>query len=157
MLIVKTFSLNFFQYLFLAVLGLCTRRGLFSSCSKQGGGGVNSSLWCMGFSLRWLLTLGSTGSRQIAFRRGSSRALGHGLGCSMACGFFPDQGWNPCFLPWQSDSYSLCHKGSPNLGKRKVHFFWVVVGMTLCDPSCVYGQKRLLPSHIYALLCHMIS
>ena len=24
--------------------------------------------------------------------------------CPMACGIFPDQGWNPCPLHWQEDS-----------------------------------------------------
>ena len=61
----------------------------------RGDWGVNSSLWCTGFSLRWLLTLRSTGCRQAAFRSCSSRALEHGLSCSRACGFFPDQGSNP--------------------------------------------------------------
>ena len=36
-------------------------------------------------------------------------------------------------------------------------FFWVALVMTLCDPSCVYVQKRLFPSHTQALLSHMIS
>ena len=36
----------------------------FSSCGEWGG---YSSLWCMGFSLRWLLLLRSTGSRCTVF------------------------------------------------------------------------------------------
>ena len=49
------------MYLFLAALGLhcCTRA--FSSCGEGG----YSSLWCAGFSLRWLLLLRSTGSRHV--------------------------------------------------------------------------------------------
>ena len=30
--------------------------------------------------------------------------MAHGLSCSSACRIFPDQGWNPCPLPWQKDS-----------------------------------------------------
>ena len=47
-------------------------------------------------------------------------ALGaHGLSCSLACGIFPDQEWNPCPLHWQEDSLPL---GPP--GKlSKVVFF----------------------------------
>ena len=31
----------------------------------------------------------------------------------MACGIFPDQGWNPNPLHWQADSHPLCHQASP--------------------------------------------
>ena len=33
----------------------------------------------------------------------------------MACGIFPDQGWNPCPLNWQADSLLLDYQGSPQL------------------------------------------
>ena len=39
--------------------------------------------------------------------------MGHGLSCSEAGGILPDQGWNPCPLHWQVDSYPLYHQGSP--------------------------------------------
>ena len=75
---------NFF--LFLAALGLhcCTKA--FSSCAAQASP-------CGGFSLR------STGSRCTG-----SVVVAHGLCCSVACGIFLDQGWNPCPLQWQADS-----------------------------------------------------
>ena len=34
----------------------------------------------------------------------ASRALGHGLSCSTACGIFLDQGSDLCPLHWQADS-----------------------------------------------------
>ena len=37
--------------------------------------GGYSSLWCAGFSLRWLLLLRSTGSRRAGFNSCSSQAL----------------------------------------------------------------------------------
>ena len=37
--------------------------------------GGYSSLWCVGFSLRWLLLLWSTGSRHAGFSSRGSRAL----------------------------------------------------------------------------------
>ena len=46
-------------------------RGL-SLVAASGG---YSSLWCMGFSLRWLLLLRSTGSRHTGFSSCGSRAL----------------------------------------------------------------------------------
>ena len=51
-----------------------------------------SPLQCEGFSLWWLLFLHSTDSRA------------HGLSCPAACGIFPGQGLNLCFLHWQANS-----------------------------------------------------
>jgi len=34
-----------------------------------------------------------------------SIVVAHTLGCSTACGIFPDQGLNPCLLHWQADFY----------------------------------------------------
>ena len=50
--------------LFLAVLGLrcCTRA--FFSCSERG---LLFIVWCVGFSLTWLLLLRSMGSRHVGF------------------------------------------------------------------------------------------
>ena len=50
-------------YLFLAALGLRCCMWAFSSCGERG----YSSLQCMGFSLRWLLLLRSTGTRCAGF------------------------------------------------------------------------------------------
>ena len=50
-------SFFFFLYLFLAALGLCCCTWAFSSCSERG----YSSLWCTGFSLRWLLFVAEHG------------------------------------------------------------------------------------------------
>ena len=66
-----------------------------------------SSLWCTGFSLRWLLLLQSTGPRcvgSIVVARGilsaGSVVVVQRLSCSVACGIFLDQGSNPCPLHW---------------------------------------------------------
>ena len=61
----------YFIYLFLAALGLCCCTWAFSSCSHSGG---YSSLWCVGFSLRWLLLLRSTGTRREGFSSCGARA-----------------------------------------------------------------------------------
>ena len=102
------FILNLFYlfiYLFLAVLGLRFVRGL-SLVAASGG---HSSSRCAGLSLSRPLLLRGTGSR-----RAGSAAVAHGPSCSVACGIFPDQGWNPCLLHWQADSQPLCHQGSPS-------------------------------------------
>ena len=82
---------NFFwlHWVFVAVYWL-------SLVAASGG---YSSLWCTGFSLRWLLLLWTTGSRHTG-----SVVVAHGPSCSTACGIFPDQGSNPCPLHWQADS-----------------------------------------------------
>ena len=64
-----------YLFLFLAVLGLCCCARAFSSCGELG----YSLLWCMGFSLRWLLLLWSTGSRRVGFGSCGSRVLEHRL------------------------------------------------------------------------------
>ena len=73
--------------------------------------GGYSSLWCVGFSLQWLLLLRNMGSRRagsVVVTRGlqstGSVAVAHGLSCSAACGILPDQGSNACPLHWQADS-----------------------------------------------------
>ena len=50
-------------YLFLVTLGLCCCTQAFFSCSERG----DSSLWCTGFSLWWLLLLWGTCSRCVGF------------------------------------------------------------------------------------------
>ena len=52
-----------------------------------------------------ILRLQGTGSIVVA----------RGLSCLSACGIFPDQGLNPCLLPWQVGSLPLSHQGSPNV------------------------------------------
>ena len=59
-------------------------------------------LWCAG-SVVVARGLWSAGSVVVV----------HGLRCSAVCGIFPDQGSNPCPLPWQTDSQPLRHQGSP--------------------------------------------
>ena len=39
--------------------------------------------------------------------------MAHRLGCSVACGIFPAQGWNLYLLHWQVNSLPLSHQGSP--------------------------------------------
>ena len=56
-------------------------------------------LRCTGFSLRWLLSLQSMGSRHV----GSAVAV-RVFRCPTACGIFPGHRLNPCPLHWQVDS-----------------------------------------------------
>ena len=60
----------YYYLLFLAVLGLHCCTQAFFSCGSRG----YSSLWCSGFSLRWLLLFRSTGSRRVGFISCSTRA-----------------------------------------------------------------------------------
>ena len=80
--------IHLFNFIFfLAALGLHCCTQIFSICRKLG----LLQLWCMGFSLCWLLLLPSTVSRAY-----SSVVVAHRLSCSVACGIVPDQGLNQC-------------------------------------------------------------
>ena len=72
-------------------------------------------LQCTGVSLQWLLLLQIMASRLTATVTGARRfnSCGAELGCSSACGIFPNQGLNPCPQGWQADLYTLYHQGSP--------------------------------------------
>ena len=40
---------------------------------------------------------------------GGSVVVAHRLSCSTACGIFPNHGWSPCPLNWQSDTTREVH------------------------------------------------
>ena len=88
------FSFVKFIY-FSAGLGLCCRRRAFSSC-------------CAGLLIAVHATL--SGSR--------AQDQGWYTGCvaPLACGIFPVQRSHPYLLPWQANSLSPSHQGSPALG-----------------------------------------
>ena len=99
-----------FHYLVLASAGSSLLPGFLSRCDE----------WGHLFIAVWILLLQGIDSRAHRLSSHSSRALGHkrrivehGLSCSVACGIFPDQGWKPCFLRWQSDSLPPLPPGKP--------------------------------------------
>ena len=56
---------------------------------------------CTGFSQQWFLLLSTTDSRVLGLQYlwfPGSRAQAHRLSCSLACGIFLDQRFNPCPL-----------------------------------------------------------
>ena len=97
-----------FIYLFLAVLGLCCWMQAFSSCDRLELHSSMQASHCGGFSCCSARALGCTG-----FSSWGSVVVAHRLSCPMACGIFPDQGWDPRPLHWQVDSWPLDHLGSP--------------------------------------------
>ena len=78
---------------------LCSSYRLFSSCSSA------RSSHCGGFSRCGTWAVGTRAFIVVAQRHI----------CPLACGFLLDQGWNPCSLHWQMDSYPLYHWGSPKM------------------------------------------
>ena len=67
---------------------------------------------------------------------------GHGLSCSMASGFFLDQGLNPCLLYWQVDSLPLSHQGS-----------WIIIHW---GPDIMPSALRVLsPLTLTVWYCHL--
>ena len=101
-------TLFFFLRLFLFYFWLCwifvAARGLSLVAGSRSSSLV---LNCGGFELWWLL-LGSTGPKHVG-----SVVVAYGLGCSMACETFPDEGWKPCPLHCKADSQPLDPQGSP--------------------------------------------
>ena len=67
----------------------------------------------------------------------ASAVVAHGLSCAMTGGIFPDQGSNPCHLPWQTGSQPLDHQGSSRL-------------RFLNKESGVLGQSRNLISERFS-------
>ena len=72
------FSIYFYLILFVY---FCLYWVFVAACglSLVAENGGYSSLWCAGFSLRWLLLLRSTGSRHAGVSSCGSRALEHRL------------------------------------------------------------------------------
>ena len=99
----------FFKSIYLFIyLWLCWVFVSVQGLSLVAVSGGHSSSQCAGLSLSRSLLLRSTGSR-----RAGSVVVAHRSSCSVACGIFLDQGWNPCPLHWQADSQPLRHQGSP--------------------------------------------
>ena len=85
---------------------------------QQAGAALQLSVWasnCSGFSCCGTPALGpwASGAAAVRLQSTGSVMLAHGLGCSEACGIFPDQGLHPCLLHWLVDSLPLSHQGSP--------------------------------------------
>ena len=116
-------------------------QGLLSSCGAQASRG--SSLSCCEARARGCAGFSSCSSRALRHRLNS---CGPRLGCSAACGTFPDQGSNPCLLHWQADSLPLSHLGSPCVkhGSRQVPSAAWDKGSTALKPSVKMKLVSLL-------------
>ena len=145
------FFKNNYIYLLLAVPGLLCGLSVVATSRDY------SSLWCMGFSLCWLL-LQSTGSRARGLQQlchvgltvvlpglqcTGSTIVAPGLSCSSACGIFPDQGQNLCLLHWQVDSSPLSHQGSPK---------WLLLTHLVC-----LGNSLISVAYCASCLCQIQS
>ena len=116
---------NFIYVFICGSVGSSLLCGLFLQLQQAG---APLQLRHVGFSLRGLLLLWSTGSRahrlQQMWHAGSAVVIpglqstcsvveAHWLSCSLACGVSPDYRSNPCLLHWLVDSLPLSHQGSP--------------------------------------------
>lgn len=111
------FFFFWFHWVFVAAcsISLVTVSGGYLRCCARashcdGFSSPSTGSGCSGFSSC------STWAQQLGLARSRAQAtlvLAHGLSCSSACGYFPDQGPNPRPLRWEVDSYPLYHQGSP--------------------------------------------
>ena len=74
--------------------------------------------------------------------RRASVAVAPGVSYSAACGTSPEQGLNLGPLPWQADSYQLCHQGSP-LGEFLMPSAHQLVLVPLWDPKGRGDMKEM--------------
>ena len=156
---------------------------IFCCCCSAG-----SSLLCSGFLLlqrmrglvfiavhrlliAWLLLLWNTGSQHTGVSTYvDSVVAAHGLGCSMACEIFLDQGLNPCALPWQAYSYPLYHQGSPVFSFQLEHSSCTMLlvsgahlihsGESVIHISILFQTvflHRLLQNIEYSSLCYTVG
>ena len=87
-----------FLSLFLAMLGLGCCAHAFPTCWEPG---LLFAVVC-GLLIEGASLVASAGSRRVG-----SAFVAHGHSCPEACAVLLDQGWNPCRLHWQADSYLL--------------------------------------------------
>ena len=73
----------------------------------------------------WTLGLWASVAAAHKLSSSGSQAPEHRLSsiCSTACGIFPDQGSNPCFLHWQVDPSLLSQQGSPGDEYFETHHY----------------------------------
>ena len=124
----------------------CTGSSLLCKVFSSRGGHL---LWCVVFSLQWLLLLQRMGSKACRLQQlrhvGSAVAApglqstgstveANGLSCSMAHGVFPDQESNSCLLQWQTFPLPLSHQGSPRFfdDGHSARVRWYLIVVLIC-------------------------
>ena len=100
----------FFQKIYLFIDGYTGSSLLRAGFLQLQRAGATLSLWSRGFSLQWLLSLQSMGSRCSGFSSCGAQA-------QLVCGMWdlPRPGIKPLSLHQQADSLLLGHQGSPAL------------------------------------------
>ena len=72
-----------------------------------------------------------------------------GLGGSIACGIFPDQGSNLCLLHKQAASLPLSHQESPAINKINIYIFLIIAGLSWWlsgkEAACLCRRHRFDP------------
>ena len=103
--------MEFFLFVF-GLAGSLLLCGAFLQLSAQAS-------YCWGFSCCRARALGPLASVLVvpglyaALQSTGSAIVVDGFSCSVACGIFPDQGWNPCLLHWQADSLPWATREAP--------------------------------------------
>ena len=140
--------------------------------------GSRSSLWCVVFSLQWLLFLWSEaprlyrvqqlqgiGSVAVAPRLSSigSRVGVHGFRCSLACGILPDQKSNLTlylFVPRctvAGEFFTTAPPGKPWKPFNGLRVPWPELCHMLSPVPCMHTQVCLRPKRVTHPLQHLQS
>ena len=100
-----------------------------------------------------------------------STVVVRGLSCPIACGIFPDQGWNPCLLHWQADSQPLTTKSQQAVSlctfKHDLWLFgaiiyplhwqiWLPSSENFCNPAYL-NYIEFLCGHLAVYFSHFIT
>ena len=142
------YNIYFLNFIYLFYLWPCWVFVSVRGLSPVAASGGRSSSRCAGLSL----------SRRTGSRRAGSVVVAHGPSCSVACGIFPDQGWNPRPLHWQADSQPLRRQGSPSvqylIDGRQLGVF--LICLLLCSLLC-WTMVLFQPSVGHVLLSFLLA
>ena len=124
--------------LFLNVLGLHCRVG-FSLVVCVFLMVTASLVWDMGLCASVAAACGSIVGAPRLWSSGSIVAV-HGLSCSKACGIFPAQGSNPCFLLLAGGFFTTSHQGCPRCA---FNYIWAANHTQWQRNECVLERWRI--------------
>ena len=127
------------------MLSICCCVGFSVVVARRG---YSPKLWCVDFSLWWLLSLWSTGSRHAVMELWllGSRTQAQWLWCIGLVALPHVQGSNSYLLHWLVDSWSLSYQGNPSsiffffISQHHGSELWAWLSWVLCVPMAPHSS-----------------